>query len=69
MPDGRLVVFEIETGMIVHDWDPPDLYPYKQDCARAICRATEAMIDAAIRKRFETCRALSNNPAVLADSP
>jgi hypothetical protein len=45
MPGGRLVVIEIETGMIVHDWDPPALYPYKPACARAIARATETMID------------------------
>jgi hypothetical protein len=48
MPDGRLVVFEIETGMIVHDWDPPGLYPYKQDCVRSIRQATETMIDAIV---------------------
>jgi hypothetical protein len=45
MPDGRLVVFEIETGMIVHDWDSPEIYPYRQACTRAIRRATERMID------------------------
>lgn len=45
MPDGRLVVFEVETGMIVHDWDPPEIYPYKRACAQAIRRATEQMID------------------------
>ncbi len=27
--DGRLLMFEIETGMIVHTLDRPDLYPYK----------------------------------------
>ncbi|HTW25936.1 MAG TPA: hypothetical protein VME92_02315 [Acetobacteraceae bacterium] len=48
MPDGRLVVFEIETGMLVHDWDPPDLYPYRRGAVQAIRRATEAMIDACI---------------------
>ena len=45
MPDGRLLVFEVETGMLVHSWDPPALYPYKQACADAIRDATEAMID------------------------
>jgi glutathione synthase/RimK-type ligase-like ATP-grasp enzyme len=45
MPDGRLVVFEIETGMIVHDWDAPNSFPYRQDCVRSIRRAFEAMID------------------------
>lgn len=45
MPDGRLVIFEIETGMIVHDWDSTETYPYKQACTRAIRQATEEMID------------------------
>jgi hypothetical protein len=48
MPDGRLVVFEIETGMIVHDWDSSELYPYKRDCAQSIGRATETMIDSIV---------------------
>ncbi len=51
MPDGRLVVFEIETGMIVHDWDPPEIYPYKRECARSIRGATEAMFDRSIAAR------------------
>lgn len=28
-PDGRLLLFEADVAMIVHDMDPPDLYPYK----------------------------------------
>jgi hypothetical protein len=45
MPDGRLVVFEVETGMIVHDRDPADLYPYKKLFVPRIFRAVERMID------------------------
>ena len=45
MPDGRLVVFEIETGMIVHDWDSAEIYPYRQACTQAIRQATERMIE------------------------
>lgn len=48
MPDGRLLVFEVETGMIVHDTDPADLYPYKKRCVPRIFRAVEAMLDARI---------------------
>ena len=48
MPDGRIVVFEVETGMIVHDLDPPDLYPYKPSAVRRIREATERMIDARV---------------------
>ncbi|HEY4251594.1 MAG TPA: hypothetical protein VGM87_10350 [Roseomonas sp.] len=46
--DGRLVMFEVETGMIVHDWDPPAFYPYKHEAFRRIAQAAEAMIDARI---------------------
>lgn len=28
--DGRLLVFEADTGMVIHDMDPIDLYPYKR---------------------------------------
>ncbi len=28
-PDGRLLVFEGDNTLVVHDMDPPDLYPYK----------------------------------------
>ena len=29
LPDGRLVVFEGDISLVVHDMDPVDLYPYK----------------------------------------
>jgi hypothetical protein len=29
LPDGRLLVFEGDTAMVVHDMDPPDLFPYR----------------------------------------
>jgi hypothetical protein len=28
-PDGRLLVFEADISLVVHDMDPKDLYPYK----------------------------------------
>jgi len=27
--DGQLLIFEVDTGMVVHDMDPPDIFPYK----------------------------------------
>lgn len=45
LPDGTLVVFEVETGMIVHDRDPADIYPYKSAAIARIRHAVEAMID------------------------
>jgi hypothetical protein len=29
LPDGRLIVFEGDVSLVVHDMDPSDLYPYK----------------------------------------
>ena len=43
--DGRLLVFEVETGMIVHDHDPVDTYPYKSRHVRRVRAAVERMID------------------------
>jgi hypothetical protein len=45
LPDGRLLVFEVETGMIVHDHDPADLFPYKKTFIPRIFSAVEDMID------------------------
>ena len=49
--DGRLVLFEVETGMIVHGWDRPGLYPYKRAAVRGIVTAVERMIDRRIAAR------------------
>lgn len=48
LPDGRLLVFEIETGMIVHDKDPPELFLYKSAPIARIAAALESLIDARI---------------------
>ena len=45
LDDGRVVVFEVETGMIVHDRDEGPVYAYKTAPARRILRAAEAMVD------------------------
>jgi hypothetical protein len=48
MPDGTLVVFEVETGMIVHDRPEGDAFAYRQAPARRILTAVTNMIDARI---------------------
>ena len=48
MPDGTLVVFEVETGMIVHDRPEGEVFTYRQGPARRILTAVTAMIDARI---------------------
>jgi hypothetical protein len=46
--DGRLLVFEADTAMIVHDMDPPELYPYKAPAMRKLFAAFQAMIAARV---------------------
>jgi hypothetical protein len=43
-PDGQLLVFEADVGMIVHDLDPADVYPYKRAHMQALFAAFEAML-------------------------
>lgn len=45
LQDGRLLVFEVETAMLVHDRDPPDLFPGKAPAIARIVSAVNAMID------------------------
>ena len=42
--DGRLLVFEADTAMIVHDMDPPELYPYKRPAMAKLFAAFQALI-------------------------
>ena len=43
--DGRLLVFEPDTAMIVHDMDPPDLFPYKAPAVRKLFAAFQALVN------------------------
>ncbi len=45
--DGELLLFEADVAMIVHDMDPPDLFPYKQPQMRKVFDAFQAMLRAA----------------------
>jgi hypothetical protein len=44
--EGKLLVFETDTAMIVHDMDPPDLYPYKPPQMARIFKAFRKMLHA-----------------------
>ncbi|HTK35011.1 MAG TPA: hypothetical protein VL358_06940 [Caulobacteraceae bacterium] len=44
LADGSILVFEADVGMIVHDLDPPDLYPYKKPQMRKLFDAFEALL-------------------------
>ena len=45
MRDGRLLLFEAGTGMIVHAMDPSDVFPYKQVQMTRIFRAFRQMLE------------------------
>ena len=42
--DGKLVVFEADNALIVHDMDPPDLFPYKRDQMHRLFAAFTEML-------------------------
>jgi hypothetical protein len=47
LPDGRLLVFEVDVAMIVHDLDPVEVFPYKKPAMRRLFEAFQAMLAAA----------------------
>ena len=47
--DGRLLLFEADVAMIVHDMDPPDLFPYKAPQMRKVFDAFQVMLGEAAR--------------------
>ncbi len=49
--DGRLLLFEAGTGMIVHAMDSGDVFPYKQVQMKKIFTAFQNMLEAAARKQ------------------
>jgi hypothetical protein len=54
--DGKLLLFELGTNMIVHAMDPPDIFPYKRPQMEKVFGAFQAML----RKKGEckgTCAA------------
>ena len=42
LPDGRLLLFEADVAMIVHDLDPVDVFPYKKPAMRRLFAAFQA---------------------------
>jgi glutathione synthase/RimK-type ligase-like ATP-grasp enzyme len=43
-PAGDLLVFEVDTAMVVHDIDPVDLFPYKQPQMRKVFDAFRTLL-------------------------
>ncbi len=48
--DGRLLIFEVDTGAVVHAMDPTELFPYKQAQTRKVFAAFREMLAAAMRR-------------------
>jgi hypothetical protein len=42
LADGRLLIFEADVAMIVHDLDPEDVFPYKKPAMRRLFAAFQA---------------------------
>lgn len=43
--EGRLLVFEVDAGAVVHAMDPVDIFPYKQDQMKKVFRAFQKMLE------------------------
>jgi hypothetical protein len=43
--DGNVLVFEIDAAMLVHLWDPIEVYPYKHEFVPRIFRAVERLVE------------------------
>jgi glutathione synthase/RimK-type ligase-like ATP-grasp enzyme len=43
-PDGALLLFEADIAMIVHDMDPPDIFPYKGPQMQKLFAAFRALV-------------------------
>lgn len=43
--DGKLLAFEVDVGMVVHDMDPVDLYPYKKPQMQKVFSAFRQMLE------------------------
>ena len=57
MEDGRLLLFEVDVGMIVHDMDPVDLYPYKKPAMANLFSAFQLMLQKKSKKQAEVMTA------------
>ena len=48
-PDGRLLVFEVDTAMIVHDMDDATLFPYKKPAMKKLFNGFLALVSGAAK--------------------
>ena len=48
--DGSLLIFEVDSNMLIHAMDPADVFPYKQIQMRKVFGAFRAMLDSALER-------------------
>ena len=51
-PDGQLLIFEVDSDMIVHAMDPVEMFPYKQPQMRKLFAAFHRMLHQAAARSF-----------------
>jgi len=51
-PDGSLLIFEVDSNMIIHAIDPVDVFPYKQPQMRKVFAAFREMLVNAMKRGF-----------------
>ncbi len=49
-PGGELLIFEVDTGAVIHAMDPVDIFPYKQIQMRKVFDAFREMLVSAIKR-------------------
>ncbi len=49
--EGKLLIFEVDSNMVVHDLDSPELYPYKHAHMQKLFSAFEGMLKAQSQSR------------------
>jgi len=59
-PDGKLLVFELDTGAVVHSMDPVDLFPYKRPQMQVVFAAFRDLLTRAMQRERE----FTKSPAV-----
>ena len=42
--DGRLLVFEVDPGAVVHSMDPEEMFPYKHPAMRRVRQAFRGLL-------------------------
>jgi glutathione synthase/RimK-type ligase-like ATP-grasp enzyme len=66
-PDGKLLIFEVDSDMIVHAMDPVEMFPYKQATMKIVCGIQRLVNQARIRFNIERAvsRRRMSNDAIL----